>query len=466
MNSARCLVIQHQPTRVDHHLQRVLAPERGFTCDVVSWTTLAPETLPSYDTDVIVALAAADPLPARRLFEWLVHHPVPRPILAVLPAPADEALIESAASAADDFVLLPVRDEELRHRLARMLVRARDGVESVHERLTAEAGLRQLVGHDPAFLRAIARLPRMALSDMPVLILGETGTGKELCARAIHHLSRRRDHPFIAVDCGAVPDHLFENELFGHARGAFTDAHRDQRGLVAMAEGGTLFLDEIDALSPAAQAKLMRFLQERVYRPLGADRFARADVNVLTATNRDLEACVREQRFRSDLYFRLNVLQLHLPALRQRRGDVPLLAQRFLQEAVLGPGGGPRSFSPAALRVLLHHDWPGNVRELQNVVHRAAVACESAQIRPADLALGVGADEAAPTPTHFRAARAAAVEGFERRYVEELLQRHDGNVTRAAREAQKDRRAFGRLVKKYGIDKRACLPGPEGRLLR
>ena len=314
--------------------------------------------------------------------------------------------------------------------------------------------LRNLVGDDPAFLRVIAQLPRIALRDMPTLVVGETGTGKELCARAVHHLGKRRDRPFVAVDCGAVPDHLFENELFGHARGAFTDAHRDQRGLVAMAEGGTLFLDEVDALSMATQVKLLRFLQERVYRPLGADRLARADVNVIAATNGDLEACVREKRFRADLYFRLNVLRLHLPPLRQRQRDIPLLARMFLEDAQRPDLRGPRSFSAGALRALCRHAWPGNVRELQNVVRRAVVASGSPQILVGDL-WPPSAPEAASGPAGFREARRTALEGFERRYVEDLLRRHDGNVTRAAREAAKDRRAFGRLIKKYAIEKRA-----------
>jgi DNA-binding NtrC family response regulator len=454
MSAVRCLVIQSQSARVDGHVQHVLAPDRGFTCDLVSWSSLAPETLPRCNADVIVALAMPEVTPALRLFDWLARNRAPRPILAVLPGQADEALIESAVAAVDDFVLLPVRAEELRHRLARMLPPARGNVDAVHARLTAELGLCQLVGNDPVFLRAVAQLPRIATSDMPVLVLGETGTGKEICARAIHHLGKRRDHPFIAVDCGSVPDHLFENELFGHARGAFTDAHRDQRGLVAMAEGGTLFLDEIDALSLATQGKLLRLLQERVYRSLGADRFTRADINIIAATNRDLEVCVREQRFRADLYFRLNVLRLHLPPLRERRGDIPLLARLFLEEARAARSGAPRSFSTAALRTLVRHDWGGNVRELQNVVRRAVVMCESLQILPSDLE-GTEGPVTDSWRADFRASRAAAVEVFERRYVEELLQRHDGNVTRAAREAQKDRRAFGRLIKKYGIDKHA-----------
>src|ERR1051325_5765417 len=232
------------------------------------------------------------------------------------------------------------------------------------------------VGRAPGFVRTMARIPAVARSGSPVLITGETGTGKELCARAIHHLGRRRDFPFIPVDCGAVPDHLFENELFGHTRGAFTDAHGDQKGLVAMADRGTLFLDEVDALPLTAQAKLLRFLQERTFKPLGADRFQRADVNVLAATNRCLESLVREKRFRADLYFRLNVLTMHMEPLRQRREDIGLLSQHFA-DAICAEQALPRVVvTPAAIRRLMYYDWPGNVRELHNVVQRAVVCAD------------------------------------------------------------------------------------------
>lgn len=455
MGAAHCLIIEGDPCQEGGAVGQALGPDRGFACQVVQWSSLTPELLAHTSADLVVTLAVPDPTPALRLFHWLAGHPVPRPVFAVLPGQAEEAVLESAARAVDDFVMVPVREMELRHRLARLLVApAGDDTSSLHLRLSVALGLGNLVGSDPAFLRTIAQLPRIAISDMPVLIVGETGTGKELCARALHHLSKRRDRPFVAVDCGSVPEHLFENELFGHARGAFTDAHRDQRGLVALAEGGTLFLDEVDSLSAANQAKLLRFLQERSYRPLGADRLERADINVVAASNRDLEACVREQRFRSDLYYRLNVLRLQLPPLRQRRGDIPRLARLFLEEARGSNPEGPRSFSAAALCALAQHEWPGNVRELQNVVRRAVVASQSAQILVADLSLSGTVEEAPAVPSGFRAARQAAVEGFERRYVEDLLRRHGGNVTRAAREAHKDRRAFGRLIKKYSIDKR------------
>ena len=239
----------------------------------------------------------------------------------------------------------PVRKAELRRRVLRLLDAEPPEVEAVATRLLREIGLAQLVGRDPAFLRVVESIGRIASSDAPVLITGETGTGKELCAHAIHHLSRRRSGSLIVADCSVIPDRLFENEMFGHERGAFTDARESRKGLVAMADGGTLLLDEIDSLSSAAQSKLLRLLQERVYRPLGSERFCSADVHVIAATNEDLEACVRAHRFRSDLFFRLNVLPLRLPPLRERREDIPMLAQHFLA-AVAPSARGSRSFRP------------------------------------------------------------------------------------------------------------------------
>jgi two-component system response regulator GlrR len=283
-----------------------------------------------------------------------------------------------------------------------------------------------------------------------VLITGETGTGKDLCARAIHHLSERRSRPFIPVDCGALPDHLFENELFGHARGAFTDAHLDQKGLVALAEGGTLFLDEVDALSHATQTKLLRFLQDRSYKPLGAERFLRADVNVIAASNRDLSELVAQHRFRSDLFFRLNVVNLHLSPLRERKGDIPLLAEHFVKAVCAEKGVQRKSLTASTLRVLGSHSWPGNVRELYNVIQRAVLLGQGHQVLPSDVAIR-SAQRPEAASSSFREARAQAIEAFEKAYVEDLLNRHAGNVTRAAREARKDRRAFGRLIKKLNI---------------
>jgi DNA-binding NtrC family response regulator len=359
----------------------------------------------------------------------------------------------------DDFIVWPAPIDELLHRLRR-LTDGEPELHASHEELMAKLGLAQLVGHDAAFVSVLEKIPILARCEGPVLITGETGTGKELCARAVHHLSKRGRGPFIPVDCGSVPDHLFENELFGHTRGAFTDAREEKRGLAAVAEHGTLFLDEVDTLSSSAQSKLLRFIQERTYRPLGAERQVCGDVMVLAASNRDLEKAVREGAFRSDLYFRLNVLRLQLPPLRERRADIAPLARHVLR--VCGEGASQRkTLSSAALGRLMDYEWPGNVRELINVVQRAFVFSRTTRILARDIVLASSVAAEAPPGaaftlrTPFRKARAAAIESFERAYVQAALRRHHGNISRAAITAQKDRRAFGRLVKKYGIDRTA-----------
>lgn len=257
----------------DGHAQLAdhLPSERRFTCEHARWPW--PHFPSLEQSDLVVAVAGAEAAPALDLLRWLRAQKVVRPMLAVLPDAGSSEVLTAAAETADDFIFWPLRPGELAERLRRMLRSRDDLVDSVRQRLTDELSLGQLVGTHPDFLKVLETIPLMASSDAPVLLLGETGTGKELCALAIHHLSRRRSFPFIPVECGALPDHLAENELFGHARGAYTDAHADQKGLVGMAQGGTLFLDEIDALSLVTQAKLLRFLQEGTYRPLGSERF-------------------------------------------------------------------------------------------------------------------------------------------------------------------------------------------------
>jgi DNA-binding NtrC family response regulator len=331
--------------------------------------------------------------------------------------------------------------------------------ERIHKKVGNEMALARLVGQHPKFLWAVGQVPLFAARDAPVFVEGETGTGKELFAHAIHSLSRRQNGPFIPLDCGALPEQLAENELFGHCRGAFTDAYTDQKGLAAMADGGTLFLDEIDALSLANQSKLLRFLQEGTYRALGAERFSRADVRIIAATNRSVEEQVRQRQFRSDLYFRLNVLRMRLTPLRERHGDVSLLAKYFLEEQCAAESER-KVFSEAGLRALENHSWPGNVRELLNTVQRAFVCCPGPRITPDYIELSadvMGLQEAAPPADNFRLAKQQTIQKFEQSYVEELMARHNGNVTRAAREAGKERRSFGRLVKKYRSN---CRSGP------
>src|ERR1051326_4391119 len=435
-------------------VDRLLPPQAGFCLCHLLWDSFAPERIREFKAHLILALAPAEPTQALRMLHNLRDWTLAAPALAILASESDEQVLGLVAEAADDFIFRPLRKGELQGRVSRLLGRGSRNLDLVREQLALELSLAQLVGRDPAFLDTVRQVPLLARSDAPVLLLGETGTGKESCARAIHHLSPRNNHPFIPVDCGALPEHLAENELFGHVRGAFTGAHAEQKGLAAMAEGGTLFLDEVDSLSLPVQAKLLRFLEDHSYRALGADRFMRANVRVLAATNHDLEACVREKRFRQDLYFRLNVLQLRLPALRDRPRDIALLARHFL-ESLQQPGEArPKSLSASALRVLEQYRWPGNVRELFNVMQRAAVMAPDWQILPQSLGLSLSPDCPAPVSGSFRDGKVKALAAYERAYIEEMLRKYRGNITRAAREARQDRRAFGRLVKKHALDRR------------
>lgn len=332
------------------------------------------------------------------------------------------------------------------------------------EELRRAMGMQGFVGGSRALLEALQKIPRYAASEACVLIQGETGTGKELCARALHHLGRRSARPFVALNTGAMPTELVENELFGHEPGAYTHAQTAHRGVIAEAEGGTLFLDEIDALPLAAQVKLLRFLQEKEYRPLGARCSVASNVRVVAASNLALEQEVQAGRFRRDLYYRINVLPLRLPALSQRREDIALLAAHFLARHCRATGEPPRSFSARALEKLEAYAWPGNVRELENVVERAVVLGRGAVIEAAEIdlpGLDPGTAEAASGPareeTHetFRAAKSRVVRDFELTYLQRLLRRHDGNISRAARDAGKNRRAFFALMQKYRIRVRA-----------
>jgi DNA-binding NtrC family response regulator len=310
-----------------------------------------------------------------------------------------------------------------------------------------------LVGESPSFLRVIEKLPLLADCDTTVLISGETGSGKEVMARAIHYQGARRGSPFIPVNCGALPDHLFENELFGHVKGAFTDASSAENGLIVEAEGGTLFLDEIDALSQSGQVKLLRFLQNGEYRPVGSPRSVIAKVRVIAATNADLRQRVKSQLFREDLYYRLNSLSLLIPPLRQRVEDIMLLVTYFLNEYAMEHSQKVREISQAALGKLMKYSWPGNIRELESVITRTLVFTTSETLRETDIELP-SPDCGESSRTQFmREAKTSTIRTFERGYLATLLATHHGNVSQAAKAAGKARRSFQRLLRKHNLDR-------------
>jgi len=325
------------------------------------------------------------------------------------------------------------------------------GSESLIRRVPDAQALGTLVGAAPAFLKAVAQLPAAARSDAAVLISGETGTGKELVARAIHYLSDRAPLPFVAVNCGALTDTLLEDELFGHERS----------GLLAQAGKGTLFLDEVETLTDRGQVTLLRVVQDRASRTLGPSAEQHAPVRFVAATNADLWPRVQAGTFRPDLYYRLCVFSISLPSLRERKDDILSLALHFLKKHAR-PERPVLTLAPSARAALLAFDWPGNVRELENAMIRAAQAARGDAIEVDDLSLPGRPNDASASPgprRSFKTLKRLAVEAFEREYLVRILSEHGGNVTHAARTAAKDRRDLGRLLKKYAIDPRSFAPG-------
>ncbi len=424
---------------VQHETARFDAPDTG----VGSLLASSPPSL------ILLILSRSQLGRAVPLIESCRRESPGVPLVVVTEAVEPEGTLELFQSGMSDFITPPFRPGEVFSRVRRLLQHARQG-ESLTRALTEKLGMRQLVGESPAFLTEVKKIPLMANCDASVLISGETGTGKELCARAIHYLGPRARQSFVPVNCGAIALELIENELFGHERGAYTSAFASQVGLIRMADNGTLFLDEIDCLPPNAQVKLLRFLQEKEYRALGSAKVSRADVRVIAATNADLDEAVRTGRLRRDLFYRLNVIPLRLPPLRERREDIPSLALHFLGKYAAKFNRAGLRFSPDALHALTLHDWPGNVRELENAVEREVVLTEGEVIT--FLHLDLPRDAAPARHATFQEAKAQTIAQFERSYLDELLQAYHGNITKAAQAAHKNRRALWQLIRKHGIN--------------
>jgi DNA-binding NtrC family response regulator len=319
-----------------------------------------------------------------------------------------------------------------------------------------------MIGNSPAFTRMISLARRIAKIDCDVLIQGETGTGKELIARSIHYQSDRQDHPFVPINCGAFSDELLLSELFGHTKGAFTGAGSDRVGLIEQAENGTLFLDEIDSLSGKAQVALLRYLQDREVRPQGSNNVKACNTRVLAASNKPLQALVLEEKFREDLLFRLDVLHIDLPPLRERGDDIHLLVQYFINKAVEEYHHSPKIFSPNMIHRMAEYEWPGNIRQLQNIIYRVFLLSDQFVIRT-DLAAKLAGvdwkkyssgDRAQKTSTGMRREKQRMIESFETSYLKSVLSETAGNISQAARIAKKERRSFIRLMKKYNIERK------------
>jgi len=446
----RVLVVDDEPG-VRESLRMLLKDE----CEVVTAASAseALERLAAASPDVVLLDLV---MPGRSGLDLLsdLRERSPEAEVVVLTATKTVATaVEAMKRGAADYVTKPFEVDALRLKVRRFLEQRNleREVERLRDEVAARDRLGALLGRSAPMQQLFRAVRRVAGSRASVLVRGESGTGKELVARAIHELGPRRDAPFVAVNCAAIPETLMESELFGHERGAFTDAREARMGKFEAAGGGTLFLDEIGEISPAVQAKLLRVLQERTIERLGGGRPIEVDVRIVAATNRDLEAAVAAGEFRSDLYYRINVVPLEVPPLRARRDDIPLLVASFLERLAADEGGPRRELSAEAWEALQRHDWPGNVRELENAIERATTLAEGPGIGLEDLPEEV---RLAGLKAAVRAGQMPfdeAVSRFERDLLQEALERARWNQTRAAEHLGITRRQLKLKMDRYGL---------------
>jgi len=428
--------------------------ELGFEVKARTAAPAALEALVASEFDAVVADLNMPGMSGLELCERIVASRPDVPVIVITAFGSIQTAIAAIRSGAYDFVTKPLEVDALGLALERAIQHRRLSDEVRRLRQAVEEGRRfgTLLGTSPAMRRMYELLDRIADSSASVLIAGETGTGKELVARALHERGRRKAGPFVAVDCASLPEPLLESELFGHVRGAFTDAHAARKGLFVQASGGALFLDEIGDLPLALQAKLLRALQTRSVRPVGANDEVPFDVNLIAATNRDLESAVEEGRFREDLYFRINVIHVEMPPLRARGGDVLLLAQHFVDRYAAQAGKRVTGLSPDAAERLLAYVWPGNVRELENCVERAIALTRHETIGLDDLPEKIrGFQRSHVLVAGDDPSELAPLEEVERRYVLRVMEAVGGSKTLAARVLGIGRKTLYRKLEQYKI---------------
>jgi DNA-binding NtrC family response regulator len=359
--------------------------------------------------------------------------------------------VEAMKLGAEDYIGKPFQLDELAITVEKALERRslRREVRELRAEVRERYNFTNIVGRSKPMQQLFEIIKRIAARrDASALIIGSTGTGKELVARAIHYNSDRKSAPFVPIDCSAIPEALLESELFGHQKGAFTGAHETRRGLIEEAQGGTVFLDEINSLSQNLQVKLLRVLQERVVRRVGGRESTSVDIRLVSASSQDLEDAVRRGEFRQDLFYRLNVVPVRLPDLKDRREDIPLLAQHFLQHFAQRQGDPPRRFSNEAMRILMGHSWPGNVRELENAVEHALTMGAGDTLTPNDLPSGVTAPERDVVEEALL--DNASLEEIERRYILRMMEKMEGHQVKTAQALGIDRRTLYRRLRQYG----------------
>lgn len=382
------------------------------------------------------------------------------PVILITAYSTVDSAVQAMKLGASDYVAKPFKNAELCSAVDNVLEKSRLRAENARLRLELEEkySFSHIVGNSAKMREVFTFITRVAKAEVTAIIQGESGTGKELVARAIHFNGARRGGPFVAIHCGGLSETMLESELFGHVKGAFTDAIKDRKGLLETADGGTVFLDEVGDMPAPLQVKLLRFIQERELRRLGSDATTSVDVHLIAATNKDLLAEVKAGRFRSDLYYRLAVVPIQMPPLRERMEDVPLLVRHFIQKYTGDAEKEAVTVAAEAMQTIMGYSWPGNVRELENIVQHAVAFLAGGKIITVEMlpqALSGAPARAVPyaaADRSFREAKAHVVDSFEKAYIAELLKKTSGNITRAAEVAGMDRKNLQDLIKKHGIN--------------
>jgi DNA-binding NtrC family response regulator len=456
MKRVRILVADDDPSGKSLYTQ-VLKPLERFDLSVTTDTPSTEKQLAAQSFDLLVVTVHPPGLDGLSLLQTARRGDPALPVILIDDEPTVETVTAGLRLGADDFLARNQLGNELAPAIRRLVEERRLGAENELLRRQVEKpySLDDLIGTSPAMQKVFGTIEQVADSNVDVLVLGETGTGKELVARAIHRRSGRAKGPFVPVDCGAIPDNLLESELFGHERGAFTGADNRRIGLLEFADGGTLFLDELGELPMQLQPKLLRTLQERKVRRVGGREEIEIDVRLVAATSRDLEAMIKQELFRQDLFYRINVVRIDLPPLRQRGDDIGLLAEFFANRHAREMRKPTPGITPEAYQVLRQYSWPGNVRELQNVIRRAIALSRDNAIDlddlPDELIASSGQHSGGEATGYFQM-RDQHVARFERQYLADLLKRHGGDVRAAAKEAQLPRGTMYRLLKNHNLD--------------
>lgn len=454
MTKAKVLVVDDEEEMLENY-SRIIR-RIGHDCSVEKDSSRAIERLKRLEPDIVLTDLR---MPGKSGMDVLASSLEINPGVPVIliTAFADiPTAVASVKGGAFDFISKPFSSEQLGLVLERALRQKRlfDENRKLKEQLKIDS-LQEIIGKSHAIQEIRGMIQRVSETDANILIAGESGTGKERVAKALHGRSARRSGPFVTIDCAALPESLLESELFGYEKGAFTGAASSRQGLFELAHGGTLFLDEIGEIPLSMQAKLLRAVQERQVKRLGSNTLIHIDVRILSATNRDLRRCVQEKTFREDLFYRLNVISLKVPPLRERAGDIPVLVSHFLHTFAELNNKSVTGISAEAMEVLENYSWPGNIRELKNIIERAVVLCDTDRINVGDLPREISMAPPLPASTdnlEYREAKERWLAAFERTYLKTLLKITSGNISKAAMKAGIDRKTIHRLIRRYGLD--------------